>query len=162
VNETNRSRHEPLCRGFIPPGERGQFGVARHRPFFELSSHGLVMNGLHCQGKQGKRGPGSPLRINIFVQEDLLRMLKTVIQPPPPPLSPTSLTDKPLGAGGRGTEAEKGGLLCVCSYGCMCIYMKCVSTFLEGLSCMQTQGRRGTHERKTHTLKHAHTTVQIR
>lgn len=53
----------------------------------------------------------------MYAQEDLLRMLKTLIQPQPPsplaPLSPASLTDKPLGASGRGTEAEEGGLQCV-------------------------------------------------
>lgn len=44
-------------------------------------------------------------------------MLKTLIQPQPPcplaPLSPASLTDKPLGAGGRGSGSEQRGLRCV-------------------------------------------------
>lgn len=103
-------------------------GTARRSPFSDrdgcLSSPVMasVMNGLHCQGKKGKRGPGSPLRINMYAQEDLLRMLKTPdpVPAPRPPLpcplallSPASLTDKPLGASRRGTEAEEGGLRCV-------------------------------------------------
>ena len=57
-------------------------------------------------------------------QEDLLRMLKTLIQPKPPfplsPLSPASLTDKPLGASRRGTEVVRGGLLvCLCEDACV-------------------------------------------
>lgn len=60
-----RSPHEPLCQGFIPPDERGKFGVARHSlssPFSDrdgcLSSLVMasVMNGLHRQGKKGKGG----------------------------------------------------------------------------------------------------------
>lgn len=68
VSERNRSRHEPPCQGFIPPDERGQFGVARHRPSSPFSDRdgclsspvmASVMNGLHCQGKKGKGGLGA-------------------------------------------------------------------------------------------------------
>ncbi|MEQ2204664.1 hypothetical protein XENOCAPTIV_016636 [Xenoophorus captivus] len=62
----------------------------------------LVMNGLHCQRKKGKIGPGSPWRINTDRRKDLLRMLKTLHSLSL--LSPASLTDKPLGASGRGAE----------------------------------------------------------
>lgn len=44
-------------------------------------------------------------------------MLKTLIQSQPPyqltPLSPASLTDKPLGASEQGTKADEGGVYCV-------------------------------------------------
>lgn len=59
--------------------------TARHSPFSDrdgcLSSPVMasVMNGLHCQGEKGKEGPGSPPRINMYAQEDLLRILKTLI-----------------------------------------------------------------------------------
>lgn len=68
VSERNRSHHEPPCQGFIPPDERGQFGVARHRPSSPFSDRdgclsspvmASVMNGLHCQGKKGKGGLGA-------------------------------------------------------------------------------------------------------
>lgn len=42
-----------------------------------------LMNGLHCQEKKGKKGPGSPQRINTYAPENLPRMLKPPIEPRP-------------------------------------------------------------------------------
>lgn len=42
-----------------------------------------LMNGLRCQEKKGKKGPGSPQRINTYARENLPHMLKTPIEPQP-------------------------------------------------------------------------------
>ena len=79
---------------------------------------------------------------------------------PPAPLPARSavscITDGQASGSGWAGNWGWGGrtLVCVsvCMCGRMCIYMKCVSRFLEGLACQQTQGRRGTHGRGTCTL----------
>lgn len=83
-------------------------------------------------------------------------MLKTLIQPQAPLAAHSAvscITD------GQASGSEWAGELSlrredfsVCM--CMCIYMKCVSMFLEGLACQKTQGRHSTHKRKTHTGTH--------
>lgn len=121
---TMRNRPHCVTEGFIPPMRKASLvwhGLARFPEKDDCLSSAvmaLVMNGLHCQRK---KGPGSSRRINTYARMDLLRMLKTLIQPPPPPtpprslppLSPASLMDKPLGAGRRGTKVVEGGLKCV-------------------------------------------------
>lgn len=169
ASERNISRHEPLCQGFIPPDERGQFGVARHSPpqpifrqrrLFELSSHGLGDEWPPLPGKERKRGPGSPPRINTYAQEDLLRMLKTLIQPQPPLPARSAvscITD------GQASGSEWAGELrlrredvSVCMCGCMCIYMECVSRFLEGgwhVSKLKVDVAQAQERTRTHTLR---------
>lgn len=80
---------------------RGSF---RRGPFFDrdacLSSPVVasVMNGLYCRRKRGgkkKRGPGSPPRINMYAQEDLIRMLKNPEAPSRPPAPVSCITDGP-------------------------------------------------------------------
>lgn len=98
VSKGSRSSPEPPRRSVgassFLTGE-ARFCVAQHmlrqRRLFELSSQGSGDEWPPLSGKQRKRGPGSPLRINTYAEENLPRILKSPIQPPtsPPPPLPT-------------------------------------------------------------------------
>lgn len=87
-------------------------------------------------------------------------MLKTLIQPQPPnPLAVSCIADR------RASGSERGELrltreefiVCICGH----MYMKCVSRFLEGLACQQTQGQHDTHKCEMNTRTQTHTRLQI-
>lgn len=87
-------------------------------------------------------------------------------RPPTPhaPLSPASLTDKPLGASGRGTEAEEGGLQCV--YVWVHVYLHGVCQQVSRGAGMSANSRSTWDTHSTDAHRHTHTraltTPQIR
>ena len=123
-----------------------------------------VMNGLHCRGNKGKGGLGALWGSIRTHEEDLLRMLKSLIQPEPSPVRSlccllhhwrTSLWER---VGGETTRRRQDFRVRMC--GCMYIYMKCVSRFSRGAGMSaNSRSTRHTQVQDAHRRTHSHNSV---